>query len=170
MRHHKLTVLAVLLAAVAAFAVSHSFSGTINTPAVPTWVDGSSNEITPYVTLGPANTLFLDTSTGYLWTVQDILTSPTAVGQSLQGVFYTTANCTGTVYLIEPTYDLPKLVHTGGDPGNYYVAGSTAAVTIHSQYLNGTCYADTETVNIYAATGPLTPPTLTSAPWHLEAR
>lgn len=151
-------------------AVARSITGTVDTPAVATWVDGSGNSITPYVTLGPSNALYIDSTTGYVWTIQDILTNPTAVGQSLQGVHFTTVNCTGTVYLLEPTFDLPKLVHTGSSAGNYYVAVSPAAVTTNSQLLNGTCYADVETSDLYNSAGPLTAPTLTAAPWHLEAR
>lgn len=170
MRHHRLTILAVLLAAIAAFAVSHNFSGTVNTPAVPTWVDGSSNEITPYMTLGPSNTLYLDTGTGYVWTIQDILTNPSAVGQSLSALFYTSVNCTGTAYLYLPSFTLPSIVQTAPSTSTYYVGGAPAAVTIHSEFLSGSCYSTLQTVDFYTAVGPLTPPTLTSAPWHLELR
>lgn len=169
MRKHKLTVLGVLLAAVAAFAVSHSFSGTINTPAVPTWVDGSGNEIAPYVILGPLPA-YVAPSTGYLWTIHDILSSPSAGGTSRQGAFYTTNNCTGTVYLFEPTDDLPSTVHEIASAGNFYVTNGAAAVSTQTQLLNGSCTAAILSSDIYNAIGPLTPPTLTAAPWHLEAR
>jgi len=70
MRNKIAAVLGVFVLAVAAtaFAISHSFSGTINTPAVLTWVDSSENQIAPFsvvgISWGPA---YLDTSTGYLW-------------------------------------------------------------------------------------------------------
>lgn len=164
----KLILVAGMLLALSAYAVTHSISGTIDTPAVVTWVDGGGASIATYFTSG-VDQLYLDTGTGYVWRIQDVMTSPTTVGQApINGLFYTSVNCTGTPYLLLPSSDVPKTVHvTEGSP---YVAGSAAGVTVHSQLLNAACYVDTETVGLYAAIGPLTPPTLASGPWHLEAR
>lgn len=168
-----IVVLTVTVMSTLAWAVSHPFSGTINTPAVPTWVDGSGNEIAPYLTLGPSNALYLDTGTGYIWTIQDLMTNPTAIGQALAGVHYTNNNCTGTAHLIIPTFSLPKLVQTAPVAGTFYVGGAAApTATLQSYSVGGNCYVGTfgTTSEIYLATGPLTPPSLTSAPWHLENR
>ena len=170
-----ITAVLILLAFVA-HAVSHSFSGTIDTPPVTVWVDGSSNTIAPYATLGTTGPLYIDGTTGYVWTLQNTLSStPTAVGlpqlDSSAALYHTSGDCSGTPYLFLPSpLEIPKAVRTAGDTGNYYVETGTAAVTTHSFYLNGTCYSDTETANLYTTTGPLTAPTLASGPWHLENR
>lgn len=168
MRHHKLTLVAVLLAGVAAFAVSHSFSGTINTPAVPTWVDGSGNEIAPYMNTA-ADLLYIDSSTGYVWTLTNLATTPTATAPFITGLWYTTANCTGTAYMAV-TNQVPGRVQTTPSAGTYYAPGAAAVITTASQYFNGTCYAGYSGGDYAVAIGPVTAPTLAAAPWHLENR
>lgn len=168
MRKHKLTLLAVILAGAVAFAVSHSFSGTINTPAVATWVDGSGSEIAPFMSHG-GQFLYVENATGYVWSLESLATTPTAAGQLISGLWYTTSNCTGTAYLLVSNL-VPGVVQSTPAAGTYYAPGAAAVITTGSQSLNGSCFVGTNPGDYAVAVGPLTPPTLPAAPWHIENR
>lgn len=77
----------------------------------------------------------------------------------------------GVSRMITGTVDTPSVATwVDGSFGSFYVTNGPAAVSSQSQLLNGSCFASVASANLYNAIGPLTPPTLPAAPWHLEAR
>lgn len=166
-----------LVVAVATYAIPRTFTGTIDTPAVLVWVDSGGNIIAPYATMpSGSGVLYLDSATGLVWGLTNFRsTTPSLVASGgTAGQYYATTNCTGPVYLTLPPWDLQGTVYTlSNGNGLLYAGGSSAAVNIQSQWRYGVCVADGNPpapYGIYAATGPLTPPTPPAGPYHLEAR
>jgi hypothetical protein len=164
--------------ACAAFAVSRPFTGTIDTPGVMSWVDGSNATVAPLATFN-SETIFYDSNTGYTWTVnpQTLATAtPTAraFSATTPNFFYTSLNCAGTAYIA--TDDPIGVVRTyGGYSPPYaqpYTAGTKhTGVSIVSTLSSGTCYNFSYPyTTVYEPVGPLTAPTLPAGPWHLEVR
>jgi hypothetical protein len=170
----KKLLLALALFASSAQATPHTFTGTIDTPAVLTWMDASGAAVAPYAVYA-ASFLYVDSTTGYVWALRDMsMPAPYADGiyeayASDLGLVFTATNCTGTAYLNAST-PIPGAVRVSASNGQLYATGAAASVTGHSRLAGGNCYPDTVSVSLFEAIGPLTAPSVPMGPWHLEAK
>jgi hypothetical protein len=169
----KLLAVLGIMFAVGASATPREIIGTVDTPAVLTWVtDSTGVEVAPFVAFA-SSPLYSDAS-GRVWTIKGARTatpyatsSAEASGSDL-GLLYATTNCTGTAYL-NATTEIPKIVRTSAGDGQLYADGALAAVTINSRWV-GYCITESIAGPVYTAVGPLTAPTLPAGPYHVEAR
>ncbi len=167
----------VIAVAFTAFAISRTFTGTIDTPAVWVWVTPTGGVVVPAV--GGLATLpstpYLDPTTGYYWNIGSLSVSqPQLYGVDVLRQFYATANCTGTIYTGLPSYDdhaATRVAVILEDGQTYVTTGIPVTQTFQSEWNGSACvspYGNSFTV--YAVSGPVAPPTLPAGPYHLELR
>ncbi len=89
----------IVAVAFAAFAISRTFTGTIDTPAVWVWVEPGGSVVVPAV--GTMTTLpstpYIDPATGYYWNIGSLsVPNPRLYGVDVTRQLYVTTNCTGT--------------------------------------------------------------------------
>lgn len=177
-----LLAVVLLFTAFHATAISHTFTGTIDTPGVLVWIEPGSTVVTPYITGGSFNAYvaYVDATTGYIWA----LTGPALSTPALNPVedlrqYYTTNNCTGTTYAALPQTDFAGsagvVIVFGSGNGLIYAATGPviSSASIQSEWHNGSCIAPTAIPGsfvVYTTTGPITAPTLPAGPYHLEMR
>lgn len=150
--------------------------GGVYTPAVMTWVNPDAGLSYPYAFYWDGNggsPIYVDPTTGYAWSISNLHAgAPTLEGTTFEnGIFFTTANCTGQTYLLVRPNEFPGLVYTAEAAGQYWASsGFAGTLTAESTMFDGICYTSTLSGAFSYGVGPLTPPTLPAGPWSLQVQ